>query len=521
LKLEVSDDLVKCPCCDSLLRLARWEPTAFEVVRWGNVLETPAEKEDRIRYEEEMAKLTYREPDSGRTRVSEIDISAPSRALRFIRLVDYLLVIICGLSLVQTIAFHVHVSEFSNGPGLAVYLVIETVLLLGVCAGYRHVGVIDERAWGNYLIILPLLLLIFILELIVLFLITTGAIGRPAGELHLGPPVYDLLYLYVYGLLAVAGLVSVLRLRRMRLLPFDLPLVGLPSELRSRSEPLPRRSKSARRLNAPLGVFLAAVGIVIILACALFPPLVMNRSDAMTSIVFSFPQVPGWILLMRSRRYFQVDADSLLSVDKRRPILFLRPFSDDQKLKFLTLPINLLKSLLDFSLEVRLSNHFTRFGPFIAVGVPGETAPVRGAARVVLAHQEWLPKVSDWMKEAGVIVMYAGSTNWVSWELAKIIETGSVLKLILIIPEVTGEARAVRAENVSLRIERLSRVLKDTRWSNSFAELRSAEDVRAMLLRDDGSIVVVRSQPHNRDSHHLAALIAHYIMLNQNWTLFN
>lgn len=141
--------------------------------------------------------------------------------------------------------------------------------------------------------------------------------------------------------------------------------------------------------------------------------------------------------------------------------------------------------------------------------------PVRGAARVILSDQEWLPKVADWMTEASVIVMYAGLTNWVSWELAKIIETGSFLKLILIIPEVTGEARAVRAEKVSLRLERLSQVLKGTRWSNSFAELRNIEDVRAMLLKDDGSILVVRSRPHNRDSYHLAALIAHYIMLNQ------
>lgn len=35
-----------------------------------------------------------------------------------------------------------------------------------------------------------------------------------------------------------------------------------------------------------------------------------------------------------------------------------------------------------------------------------------------------------------------------------------------------------------------------------------------MLLKDDGSLVVVRSRPHNRDSYHLAALIAHYFMLD-------
>lgn len=170
---------------------------------------------------------------------------------------------------------------------------------------------------------------------------------------------------------------------------------------------------------------------------------------------------------------------------------------------------------LDFSLEVRLSNYFTRFGPFVTVGLPGETAPVRGAARVILSHQEWLPRVADWITQASVIVMYTGWTNWLSWELAKIIETGSTDKLILIIPEVAGEARTVRAEKISPRIERLSQILQGTRWSNSFANIRNVVDVRAMLLGDDGSIVLVRSRPNNRDSYHLAALIAHYIILNK------
>jgi hypothetical protein len=36
-----------------------------------------------------------------------------------------------------------------------------------------------------------------------------------------------------------------------------------------------------------------------------------------------------------------------------------------------------------------------------------------------------------------------------------------------------------------------------------------------MLFRNDGSMIVVRSRPYNRDSYHLAALIAHYILLGK------
>jgi hypothetical protein len=524
LKLEISDDPVECPCCDSLLKPARWEPPAFEVARRGDILETPAKKKERIKYEGEIAKLSYRELDGGRTKISEIDISALSRALRVIRRLDHLLVINCGFTLMGVVAAPIGVPKFRSELVLAVYSVIAAILIVSVCVGYRHVGVIDERAWNNYVIVLPLLLLfyileiagLFILEIVEIFLSTKGIRVSSIEDVPIDSRVFIFLYSYVQGLLALAGFVSVLRLRRMRVPRLGISLVEMLSELRSRSEPLPRCSNPVRCQNAPLGIFLAATGGVVIIAGVTLPILILDRQSVSAGIAFNIlPSVAGWVLLMRSRRYFQINADSLLSVDKRRPILFLRSFDDDHRLRYTPPIVSMVKRFLDFSLETRLSNHFPRFGPFIAVGVPNEVVPVRGAARIILANQEWLPTVADWMTEASLIVMYAGRTNWVSWELAKIIEMGSVHKLMLIIPEVAGEARAVRAENVSLRIERLSEILNGTRWSNSFAELHNVEDVRAMLLRDDGSVVVLRSRPHNRDSYHLATLIAHYIMINQ------
>jgi predicted component of type VI protein secretion system len=35
-----------------------------------------------------------------------------------------------------------------------------------------------------------------------------------------------------------------------------------------------------------------------------------------------------------------------------------------------------------------------------------------------------------------------------------------------------------------------------------------------MLFRSDGSLIAIKSRPRNRDSYHLAALIAHYILLD-------
>jgi hypothetical protein len=91
----------------------------------------------------------------------------------------------------------------------------------------------------------------------------------------------------------------------------------------------------------------------------------------------------GFFLLVRARRYLQIDTDSLLAVDQRPPILFLRSFDDDEKQRFTRSD----KAFLDFSLETRLSNHFSRFGPFIAIGSPKEAVPQLGASRVLLSER--------------------------------------------------------------------------------------------------------------------------------------
>ena len=40
--------------------------------------------------------------------------------------------------------------------------------------------------------------------------------------------------------------------------------------------------------------------------------------------------------------------------------------------------------------------------------------------------------------------------------------------------------------------------------------------MRALLFRSDGSLIVIKSRPWNRDSYHLGALIAHYILLKES-----
>ena len=217
----------------------------------------------------------------------------------------------------------------------------------------------------------------------------------------------------------------------------------------------------------------------------------------------------GFFLLVRARRYFQIDADSLLAVDRRPPILFLRSFEDDEKQKYGRSD----KALLDFSLETRLSNHFSRFGPFVAIGSPTEKVPQPGAARVLLSDDEWQPRVLSWMRDARLIIMYSGKTHWVNWELRQVVENERATRLILMIPEIKAWRSSKRDREISARVQQVREVFKGTPWEEELLCFNDFAGLRAMLFRPDGSMVIVKSRSRSRDSYHLAALVAHQILI--------
>jgi hypothetical protein len=155
------------------------------------------------------------------------------------------------------------------------------------------------------------------------------------------------------------------------------------------------------------------------------------------------------------------------------------------------------------------------FGPFIAVGSPSEPVPTIGAARVALPDSEWQPRVMAWMSAASAIVMYLGSSRWVTWELAKVVNAGRAAKLILMFPEVGGwRGRTVSAE-FEARMTFARQAFWNTKWRDALAACRDPQDVRTLLFRSDGSVIAIVSGPRNRDAYHLAALLAHYILLEE------
>jgi hypothetical protein len=256
---------------------------------------------------------------------------------------------------------------------------------------------------------------------------------------------------------------------------------------------------------------LCVAGFALAIAFTPYPGLNPILGLAVRLPIFVFSAISALLIALRSRSYFQISAASVLDVDRRAPILFLRSFEDDERPAWRS-PLKDFAAaqfqLFDFSIETQLGDHFRRFGPFIAVGSPLDDVPQTGAARAKLRKDEWRGVLIDWMAAASTVVMLAGKTMSVTWELARLIEGHHLNKLILLLPS--------GPEITNARLREVSEVFSDTEWSAAFAEIDRPTTVRAITFGSNGALTLIRSNFLGREAHDLAALVAHDLILPES-----
>jgi hypothetical protein len=230
----------------------------------------------------------------------------------------------------------------------------------------------------------------------------------------------------------------------------------------------------------------------------------------------SVSEVAFWgacYFLLRARTKLQPTAESVLSMDRRTPVLFLRSFIDDERVRFL----HAQRTLFDFSLEARLATHFFKTGPFIAVDSPNHTAAI-GAARASLTDTGWQGTVVEWMGAARLIVLLAGLTQWVRWEMRQIVELGYAQKLIILMPELSGwknRKRRLRSDIATKRLEAIRETFSGSPWEAGINEPCVPEKIRSLMFGPDGQVTAVCAKSRSRDSYQVAALISEYLICKE------
>src|SRR5262245_7107794 len=161
--------------------------------------------------------------------------------------------------------------------------------------------------------------------------------------------------------------------------------------------------------------------------------------------------------LVIARRAAAPDASAVLAVDSRPPVVYLRPFQQEDE-AFVQLPwrwrdlwtnagrtIIRRRSWRSLTLEQYLGVEISaRIGPFIALGNPVDFVPPEGAARNYVADNEWTKHFEQMVRRARCIVLMAATSENVQWELARIRSIGLQQRLfVLTRPQLVRKFRPV------------------------------------------------------------------------------
>lgn len=209
-----------------------------------------------------------------------------------------------------------------------------------------------------------------------------------------------------------------------------------------RRERLARASAARAQRDRDVGLLLISLG------GAFFPGYLLvivvlwyagvTRSDWLGSaglVVF----LVSLALVTRGRRMRAVGADRVLVEDVRPPIVFLRPFGVDRaeigrRMSSSSRVRISLREGFELTYEERLARTLRKVGPFVAVGDPTEGLPLLGAARMYAADEDWQETVDKLTARASVVLLHAGESAGLGWEVRHVIELGAPERVILSLP---------------------------------------------------------------------------------------
>jgi hypothetical protein len=182
-----------------------------------------------------------------------------------------------------------------------------------------------------------------------------------------------------------------------------------------------------------VGYALLSVSIPIVFAAFVSPFIVKQ------ALGLALGTAASTALCYIAHRLIAPSAESRTRRDKRAPIVYLRPFLSDQSVFQTPLRSYLLPFRFGFpeTDEEAMSRTLRRLGPVIAVGNPREWLPKLGAARLYRRGRDWQDAVRDLIRSASLIVVRAGNTEGLLWELEVITNLAKPNKVIIWFPPPT------------------------------------------------------------------------------------
>lgn len=248
------------------------------------------------------------------------------------------------------------------------------------------------------------------------------------------------------GLFSPAGVISLFNPFKIVLLPYYLMLITVLGSL------IYAFSMS--------GVFVLAVGVLLL-------GLAVNAR-----------------LVKILKRLTSVGAKLLLYFDKRNPVLYLRSFMLDNQ----AISKGNFRFFPRATVEEILAPYSAMTGPFVGIADPGSNLQSLGAAKSRYSEHEWKQAVRDYTVQSQYIIMFAGNTKAIDWELGKIKNEHRDMDLLVLFGVPVFDKLDSIFDGYRLDLEHIKSTL-DSEYRNDdvVGAFKMSEDTLALILGDSES----------------------------------
>ncbi len=135
-------------------------------------------------------------------------------------------------------------------------------------------------------------------------------------------------------------------------------------------------------------------------------------------------------LWKRGQRHLAPGGAQALARDPRPPVLYLRSFAGERAISVE---------------EEALARVMQPLGPFVAIGRPAESLPPLGASRFYVPGSDWQAFVLDLMRKSRLVLVAAGETPGLGWEISRCVELIEPKSLLILVPASAKTYEAFRA----------------------------------------------------------------------------
>jgi len=140
--------------------------------------------------------------------------------------------------------------------------------------------------------------------------------------------------------------------------------------------------------------------------------------------------IGAWLVRVGRKMSGMVDVEHAILFDGRRPVLYLRSFSADGQSHF----ADITNAIVPESDEENLRDLFADMGLLVAIGRPGERLPEAGALRLYCGDNDWQSVVIRYLHESQIVIMRAGTSNAILWEIRRATEYVAPQDLLFFVP---------------------------------------------------------------------------------------